>query len=399
MSRLPASPGFSTLAVHAGQAQPPRGAIPTTVPVVHASAFSFETVEELDRAFDDPSLGSVYTRHGNPTVEAFEGAVAALEGAEAAVAFASGQAALHAALLACGAKLGSRVVAARDLYGGTLGLLNRILAPLGIETCYVDVTDLEQVRLALEEEPAAALLLEGMSNPLLKVSDVAALAELAHAAGARCVVDNTFATPYLLRPIALGADLVLHSATKYLGGHGDVTGGVVSGSAALAPRLREVARLVGGILSPAEAWMTLRGIRTLALRMERHCRNAQALALSLAEHPRVGQVYYPGLASHPWHALASRLFAGRGCGGVVSFELAAGGRAEVFRFMNRLRVITAAPTLGDAGSLILYPAIASHRSLTPAERAALGISDRLVRISVGIEDPDDIIADVHQALA
>jgi cystathionine gamma-synthase/methionine-gamma-lyase len=368
------------------------------VPVVHASAFYFERAEELDQAFDDPTLGSVYTRHGNPTMEAFEAAVAALEGAEVAVAFASGQAALHAALLAAGASYGGRVVAARDLYGGTLGLLGRVFEPLGVETCFVDATDLEQVRLALEEEPAAALLVEGISNPLLKVSDVAALAEIAHDAGALCVVDNTFATPCLLRPLAVGADLVAHSATKYLGGHGDVTGGVVAGSAVLGKRLREVARLVGGILSPAEAYKTLRGMRTLALRFERQCCNAQALAVSLAEHPRVGAVNYPGLPSHPWHEVATRVFEGRGYGAMVSFELAKGGRAEVFAFLDRLRLVTPAPTLGDVASLVLYPAMASHRSLTADQRRSLGISDRLVRISVGIEDPQDIIADVHQAL-
>src|SRR5439155_4148834 len=184
---------------------------------------------------------------------------AALEGGEAAVAFGSGQAALHAALLTLGARSGTRLVAAADLYGGTLGLLTRVMAPLGLETCFVDVTDHAAVRAALAERPAVALLLESVSNPLLKVSDVAALAELAHAAGAQCLVDNTFATPYLLRPTELGADLVAHSATKYLGGHGDVTGGVVVGTTEAQARLREVARLVGGILSPAEAWLTLRG--------------------------------------------------------------------------------------------------------------------------------------------
>ncbi len=391
--------GFSTLAVHAGEERPPGGAHPTSTPVVHASAFYFDSAEALDRAFDDPSLGPVYTRHGNPTVEAFERAVAALEGGEAAVAFASGQAALHAALLASGVQAQSRLLAARDLYGGTLGLLSRVLAPLGVETDFIDATWLEGVWSAFEEQPAVALLVESVSNPLLKVSDVGALAEAAHQAGAVCIVDNTFASPYLLRPIQHGADLVVHSATKYLGGHGDVTGGVVVGSADACKRLREVARLAGGILSPAAAWLTLRGLKTLALRYERQCANALALARALAEHPRVARVYYPGLPAHPQHALATRLFGGRGYGGVLSFELADGGRAEVFAFMDGLRLIKPAPTLGDVSSLVLYPAMASHRSLTPEQRQALGISDRLVRISAGIEDAADLIADVAQALA
>ncbi len=395
--KLPVT-GFSTRAVHAGQEPAGRGAHPTSTPVVHASAFYFDTVEELDRAFDDPSLGSVYTRHGNPTVETYQRAIAALEGSDGAVAFGSGQAAVHAALLASGVRAGTRLVAAQDLYGGTLGLLRTIMAPLGLEVAFVDATNHAAVEAALGERPAVALLIEGISNPLLKVSDVDTLASLANRHGARCIVDNTFASPALYRPLDHGADLVVHSATKYLGGHGDLTGGVVAADAQTCVRLGEVARLVGGILSPNDAWLTLRGIKTLALRMERHCRNATTLAQLLSRHPRVARVNYPGLPDHPQHALASRLFENRGYGGMISFELRDGERSAVFAFMNRLRWFKAAPTLGDCTSLVLYPAMASHRGLSPAERQAIGISDSLVRLSVGIEDAADLQADLDEAL-
>jgi cystathionine beta-lyase/cystathionine gamma-synthase len=365
-----------------------------------ASSFAFERVEDLDRAFEDPQAGYVYARHGSPTADLFAGAVADLEGAPGAVAFASGMAAIHAVLLAAGVREGETVVAGRDLYGATHGLLSTLLAgSAGVRLRLVDGTDPAAVREAVEETRPRVVYVETVSNPLLRVADLRAVAEIARGAGATCVVDNTFASPYLCRPIALGAHAVLHSATKYLGGHGDLTAGVVAAEGELLDPLRAIGRLAGGTLGAFEAWLALRGVRTLALRMERHCTNAAAIAIHLAGHSRVRQVHYPGLVSHPQHVLAARLFDGRGFGGVVSFAIRDAGAAEVARFMDALRLFVPAPTMGDVYSLALYPARSSHRGLTPEERAALGIGDDLVRLSVGIEGLEDLLTDLDQALA
>jgi cystathionine gamma-synthase/methionine-gamma-lyase len=250
----------------------------------------------------------------------------------------------------------------------------------------------------MAEEKPKAVFCEIISNPLLKVADVPAVAELAHAHGAEMIVDSTFATPYLVRPLTLGVDYVVHSSTKYLGGHGDVLGGVVVTSAARRKRLWELIKLTGGNLGPDQAWLTMRGLKTLPLRMAQHCRNAAAVAAWLAEHPRIAQVNYPGLPGHPQHAVATRLFRDGCYGGMVSFEIAGADRAQVFRFMEALELILPATTLGDVYSLMLYPAHSSHRTLSPEERAAIGIGEGLVRLSVGIEDVEDIIADLDQAL-
>jgi cystathionine beta-lyase/cystathionine gamma-synthase len=242
------------------------------------------------------------------------------------------------------------------------------------------------------------LFVETMSNPLLRLCDVPALGDIARATGTALVVDNTFASPYLYRPGAHGAAAVVHSATKYIGGHGDLIAGVVAAEASLIEPLRTVGRLVGGTLSPFDAWLALRGQRTLALRMARHCENAATVANHLFGHPRVSQVHYPGLVTHPQHALAVRLFGGLGFGGVVSFAIRDAGPAEVARFMDSLRLFTPAPSLGDVYSLALYPAQSSHRSLTAVQRADLGIGDGLVRLSVGIEAAEDLLADLDQAL-
>jgi cystathionine gamma-synthase/methionine-gamma-lyase len=243
-----------------------------------------------------------------------------------------------------------------------------------------------------------ALLVETVSNPLLKIADLPALADIAHRHDAALLVDNTFTTPCLVQPLALGADMVIHSITKYLAGHGDVLGGVVVTSEERRQEMFEVIKLTGGNLGPQQAWLALRGLKTLPLRMRQHSENALAVARWLEEHPRVSRVNYPGLPSHPQHALAERLFQGRGYGGMISFDLRDAGQEDVFRFFEALRVCVPATTLGDVHSLVLYPAHSSHRALTPEERAHIGIGDGLVRMSVGIEAVEDLLNDLEQAL-
>jgi len=250
----------------------------------------------------------------------------------------------------------------------------------------------------IQAEKPRLVLVEAISNPLLKVADLPALAEMAHGVGGVLAVDSTFATPYLLQPLVWGADYVVHSATKYLGGHGDVLGGVVVATAARCQEMRELVKLIGGNLGPTEAWLVLRGLKTLPLRMRQQCENALKVAQWLADQPEVARVNYPGLPMHPQHALAKRLFRWGLFGGMISFELAGADRSQVFRFMEALRLCLPATTLGDVYSLVLYPAMSSHRVLPPAERERIGISDGLVRLSVGIEEVGDIIADLEQAL-
>lgn len=399
-----------TLSVHAGErlaaTQPEGGAasfMPVVTPVYHSVGYTYEETADLDAVFAGTSTNPVYTRYGNPTVAALEAALAALEGGEAALAYGSGMAAIHAALLGAGARGGTTVVAAHDVYGATYALLVRLLATQGVSVRFVDAADHAAVAATLAAATAAgappvALLVETISNPLLKVADLPLLAELAHASNAAFIVDNTFATPVLCRPLTVGADYVVHSATKYLGGHGDVLGGAVITSAARRKDLYEINKLLGANLGPQDAWLVHRGLKTLPLRVTRQCANATEIAGWLAGHPRVATVNYPGLAAHPQHDLATRLLGGS-YGAMVSFDLGNAGQPEVFRFMEGLRLIQPATTLGDVYTLTLYPAMSSHRALDAETRARIGIGDGLVRLSVGIEDAGDIIADLDQALA
>ncbi len=387
-----------TQAVHAGERGPRPDFTPVVTPIYNSVGYLYDSMDELDAVFAAEREGYVYPRYGTPTNAALEQAVAILEGSEAALSFASGMAAIHAVLLATGLEAGQSVVAAHDVYGATYALLANLFTSLGVRVRFVDIADLASVEQAIVEEGPRAVFCEIISNPLLKVANVPAIAELAHAHGAEVIVDSTFATPYLVRPLSLGADYVVHSSTKYLGGHGDVLGGVVVTSAERRARLWELIKITGGNMSPNQAWLTMRGLKTLPLRMAQHCRNAAVVSNWLAEHPRIAKVNYPGLPSHPQHDLATRLFR-EGCyGGMVSFEIAGAGRAEVFRFMESLKLVLPATTLGDVYSLTLYPAHSSHRTLSPEERAAIGIGEGLVRLSVGIEDVGDIIADLEQAL-
>jgi cystathionine gamma-synthase/methionine-gamma-lyase len=368
-------------------------------PIVPASSYWYDSADELDRVLGDEQPGFSYARYASPTVVAFEEAVAALEGAPEAVAFGSGMAAIHAVARACAPTPDTTVFVSHDCYGGTYTLLADNLTREGVRVRFVDVFDLQALGRRLAEEKPAALLLEVVSNPLERVADLQAILDLARQHGVAVLVDATFTTPYLLRPLELGAACTLHSATKYLGGHGDVTGGVVAcATREQAAGLRAWRKYTGAVLGASDAYLALRGVRTLPLRMARQCSNAQAMAEALARHPAVERVYYPGLPDSPDHATATRLFPSGLAGAVLAFAIRGADKPRVMRFMERLRLIRAAPTLGDCFSLVLYPLIASHRGLTPDQRRERGIHDNIVRLSAGIEDPADLLEDLDQAL-
>lgn len=390
---------FQTRAVHAGERTPAPDYTPVATPIWPAVGYLYESMDDIDAVFAGSKQGYVYLRYASPTVSAFEAAVASLEGAEAAQAYSSGMAAIHACLLAAGVKAGTSVVAALDLYGATFTLLRGLFASLGASVRMVDVSNLEEVEAALKETSPIVLLTETISNPLLKVADVPSLVDLAHRYGAVLLVDNTFASPYLFNPLKQGADYAIHSATKYLSGHGDVLAGVVATSAENKNKLYELNKLIGSVLGPFEAWLALRGLKTLPLRVAQQFRNAKQIAEWLHSHPRISKVNYPGLPDHPQHDLAERLFEGKGYGGVLSFEIKGAEKTAVFRFMESLSVCLPATTLGDIYSLVLHPATSSHRSLTVEERMRIGIPDGLVRLSAGIESAEDILADLESALA
>jgi cystathionine beta-lyase/cystathionine gamma-synthase len=391
--------GFSSTAVHAGERLPGFDTKPVTTPIYSSVAFEAPSAEDLDLVFGGSQPGYCYTRHGNPTLEALEETVNRLEGGSGAIAFSSGMAALHAALLAAGVKSGDRLVSSLDIYGATQALFRDVMTPLGVETRYAPGTDPTSFEAAVASARPRAVFVETISNPLLRVVDLGTIIAIAHRAGAVAIVDSTFASPRLLKPLEHGADFVVHSTTKYLNGHGDATGGIVICAQAEAmPRLRQVSKLVGGILGPFEAYLTLRGVKTLALRMPRQCQSAREIAVRLTDHPGVERVHYPGLRSHPDFEIAGRQLRDGLAGAVVAFALRSAGQREVFRFMDALRLCCVGTTVGDIYSQLLYPAISSHRALSAEERHALGIGDNLVRLSVGIEEPEDIIEDVGQAI-
>jgi cystathionine beta-lyase/cystathionine gamma-synthase len=389
---------FSTVAARAGWHRKQLDVVTTTAPIVPSVTY-LHPMRDLDAIFGGEQDGFVYTRYGNPTVGALEEAVAMLEGGEAAVGFATGMAAVHAALLGVGLKSGDVVVCSQDVYGATYSLLGTLFARLGVKVVFVEVGDLASVKAAVARERPKIVWVETVSNPLLRIADLAALAAAARGGGAVLMVDGTFTPPYLCRPLDHGADLVIHSATKYLGGHGDAMGGLVVGSRTRCDEVRTVAKLAGGTLGPFDAWLILRGLKTLTLRVRRQCENAFALAEWLSPHPRVAKVIYPGLPSHPHHTLAKTLLREGLFGAMVAFELKNGTREQVMQFMDRLQLCLPATTLGDIYTEVLYPPMSSHRWLSPEERRKIGIGDGFIRVSVGIEAIEDIAADFDQALA
>jgi cystathionine gamma-synthase/methionine-gamma-lyase len=389
---------IETKMVHSGDRRKAGDYVPVTTPIYTASSYFYDSMDQLDRVFGREEKGQSYSRYDNPTTNALEDLVTELEGGHGAVACASGMSALHLALLAALLDRPRRVVAANALYGATTNLLMNILGPLGIETTFVDVCDLTAVEAAVGEAKAGVLLMETVSNPLLRVGAMDKIAEIAKRAGAPVVVDNTFATPLLVRPLELGASIVVHSATKYLAGHGDVLGGVIVAGESHFDTIKILSRTVGPTMSPFESYLTMRGIKTLALRVERQCANACKVASWLASHPKVDRVYFTGDPAHPDADTISRLFPKSLYGAMVAFELKGAGREGVFRFMERLQMIVRATSLGDVHTMMLYPAMSSHRDLAPKQRERLGIRDNLVRVSIGIEAAEDIIADLDQAM-
>ena len=384
---MPDSPaaGFGTRAVHAGQQpDPSTGAIMT--PVFQTSTY-VQSAPDVHQGYD-------YARVGNPTRTALEGNLAGLEGAAHGVCFASGVAATNAILSAL--KPGDHVVSTNDLYGGTYRLMTQVWEPWGLSFSFADLSDPDAAD-GLFTDATALLWIETPTNPLLRVFDIAALAERARARGVTVVVDNTFASPYLQQPLALGADLVVHSTTKYLGGHSDVVGGaVLTSDDGWAERLRFLIKSAGAVPGPMDCFLLLRGTKTLHLRMERHCANARAVAGFLRDHPKVAHARYPGFEDHPGHATAARQM--RDFGGMVSFTLADDRIETAVRVMQATRVFALAESLGGVESLVSHPASMTHGSIPPEVRRAAGLPDSLIRLSVGVETEADLLADLAQAL-
>ncbi|HHY32752.1 MAG TPA: PLP-dependent transferase [Firmicutes bacterium] len=388
--------GFDTQAIHAGwDGKHAHGAI--SPPIFLTSSFVFDSVSHAQEVFSGESAEYVYTRGNNPTLRLFERKMAILEKGAGAVAFSSGMAAISSVLLSL-LKAGDEVLASRTVYGSTYHVLTHLLPRFGIRPRFADLSHPGEVQAAFSDSDATKVVyLESPANPNLGIVDIAATCEAAHARGAAVVVDNTFATPYFQNPLSFGADVVVHSCTKYISGHGDVLGGVaVARDPDYVTRLRfDFLCDLGGVLSPFNAWLLVRGLKTLRLRMERHAANALAVARFLAGHPKVERVLYPGLEGFPQHELAMRQM--RGYGGIVSFELKGGYDAAV-RFMDSLRLCTIAVSLGDAETLVEHPASMTHREYPRERLSEFGFSETLVRLSVGLEDPEDIIADLDRAL-
>lgn len=385
-----------TRAARALEGVPPTASRPAVAPVYRAAVYTFAGLEELEGVYRGRRPGYVYARQGNPNVAALEEAVAALEGAEAGAAGASGLGIILAVVLSL-ARAGDTVVAAGELYGGTVRLLAGELADLGVRTRFVNPEDAEAVAAALAGPGVRLLLAETVTNPLCRVVDVPALARLARAAGVPLVVDNTFLSPALFRPLEHGAAVVVHSGSKFLGGHADLIAGVAAGPAALMARVREKVAALGLSLDPFAAWLLVRGLQTLYLRVPRQAEHAAALAAFLAGHPAVERVYYAGLPGDPHHGRARRLLP-RGPGPVLAFALR-GGRTAAARFFRALRLVRLAPSLGDVMTSVSHPASTSHRHLAPAERRRRGIHGGVVRLSAGIEDPADLMEDLGRGLA
>jgi O-succinylhomoserine sulfhydrylase len=385
--------GFDTRAVRAGYTRTPEGEHAEAI--FPTSSYVFASAAEAAARFSGESPGNIYSRFTNPTVRAFEQRLASLEGAECCVATASGMAAITATFLGL-LKAGDHIVSSRSIFGTTTVLLNNIIAKLGITTSYVDLPDLDAWEEAIKPE-TKLLFLETPSNPLTELVDIAALAKIAHRHGCLLAVDNCFCTPALQLPIALGADIVIHSATKYIDGQGRCMGGAVCGTKAVVGEgVFGFLRSAGPSMSPFNAWVFLKGLETLSLRMQAHSENALAIARWLEQQPAVARVYYPGLESHPQHALAQRQQSG--FGGLLSFELK-GGKNEGWKLIDATRMISITANLGDTRSTITHPATTTHGRLTAEQKQQAGISDGLIRLAVGLEDIEDIKTDLSRGMA
>jgi len=380
---------LNTKAVH-GKSETTKKSGPVVTPIFQTSTFQVPDIEEQSLVRQGDRF---YTRYGNPTHTAAEETIAAMEGAEAALLFASGMTAITTSIIAV-IKSGDHIVAQRELYGGAFNFLSRWMPRFGVETTFVEATNPDQFAQAIRPN-TRLIYIESPTNPTLKIVDIERVVEIARQHGIPTFIDNTFATPINQRPIELGVDVVIHSGTKYLAGHSDLICGVVLGSRRFIADLRETRITFGGIMDPHASWLLLRGLKTLGLRVERHNQNALQVAQFLEQHPRVKRVYYPFLESHSQYALAKKQMTGGG--GVLSFEID-GTAQDARRFIESLKLFALAPSLGSVESLSTIPAITSHARLSPEERASAGITDQLVRLAVGIEQVEDLITDVQQAL-
>lgn len=393
---------IETKAVHSGDRKPnpdaPGTFIPSTTPIYTASTFLYDSAARLDRVMGREEDGFCYARYDNPTNAALEALLTSLEGGAGALACSSGMTALHIGVLAALVDRRKSVLAASALYGATTSLLTKVLEPLGIEINFVDICNLEEVRQKIAGTKPGCVLMETISNPLLRVGAIDQIAQVTRAAGAALLVDNTFATPLLTRPLELGAHISVHSVTKFLAGHGDVLGGVIIADPEHIEHARSLSRTLGPVLGPFEAYLTMRGIKTFPLRMERQCSNACRVASWLASHPQVSRVHYLADPNHPDATVIRRLLPDGLYGAVVSFEIKNARKEDVLNFMDRLKLIVRGTSLGDVHSLILYPVMASHRDLAPKQRERMGIGEGLVRLCAGIEAVEDILADLDQAL-
>ena len=385
----------ATEAVHAGELPARQGSLPLAQPLYQTTVFSFDSLESLDAASVNPEEGWSYYRQETPNAVAFSNAMAALEGAEAATSAGSGMGAIFAALSAV-LTAGDHIIADEKIYGGTFALLTQQMPRFGIETTLVDTSDELAVR-AAKRATTRILYSETISNPLVAVTDIEDFVRLARELELISFIDATFSTPVLSRPIEWGVDVVLHASTKYIGGHSDALGGIVAGRRDIIDKVKNAAKIIGLSQSPFDAWMNVRSLKTLPLRMAAHSRNAQALADWLAEQSATVRVVYPGLASHPQHEIAKKYMPDGLYGGMLAFELA-GGHKAASRFVRSMKTIKLAPSLADVMTTISHPASTSHRMLSPVQRAALGVNDALLRLSVGIEDVHDLIEDLDQAI-
>jgi len=390
---------LNSRAVHSGdRKRSASGWTPVTTPIHLASSYIYNDMEDLDKVFAREMPGQVYGRYGTPTSDALEEVVNELEGGAGALACSSGMAALHMAINTALIDRRRVVLAGKLLYGATLGMLMKVFEPAGVEVVFADFDDENEVAAAIAEHRPGAIVMETIVNPLLRVPALDRIAKMANEAKAPLIVDNTFATPMLMRPLQHGAAMSVHSLTKYLSGHGDVLGGAVVADAEHIEPLRNLSRTLGFTLGPFECYLAMRGIKTFPLRMERQCANACRVASWLATHPAVDRIYFPADPKHPDADNIKRLLPAGIYGAMVSFEVKGADRAGIFRLMNALQMVVPATSLGDVHTMMLYPAMASHRELSPKHRERLGIRDNLVRLSVGIEAAEDIIADLDRAL-
>lgn len=394
---------IETKVVHKGDRKrnpdAPGAFVPSSTPIYTATTYLYEETAKLDRVLGREEPGFCYGRYDNPTRSGLEELLNDLESGALTQVCASGMAAIHLALLAALTDRRKSVLAANSLYGTTTAMLAQIMEPLGVELNLVDICDPAAVERKIAETKPGCVVMETMSNPLLRVGDLDRIAELARSAGAALLVDNTFASPLLVRPMEHGANLVVESLTKFLAGHGDVLGGAVVADQAHADVVRTLSRTLGPVLGPFESFLTLRGIKTFVLRMERQCANACRIASWLQSHPRVARVHYPADPNHPDAAVIRRLFPEGLYGALVPFEIKDATKEDVFRFMDKLQLVVRGTSLADVHSLLLYPAMASHREIAPKQRQRMGIGDGLVRFCAGIEAAEDIIADLDQALS